>query len=391
LNGPGAFDISAQSMDLGISYGINVNLVPLPSLLSIAPTDTPGAALNVNLSAGNLEMTTTSIVNGGLFGAINLDVNGQIDVGAQSGVFANPGLARGIFTASGGDVTVTATGDINVDGSRIATYDGGNLSVTSTTGDVNAGSGGDGSAALHAVLQVGAAGNLEEFTTTPEAGGGAANGIFVYGSGLIASTIGQSSVPVGDITVSAPNGNINANVGGIEQLAFNQNVGPGNFIELNAGDNINAGDSGVIGSNIRATAGGSISGVFVGSGDVNINAVNNFSGTVVGSTSVAINAGGTVSGTIVGGDGISVSGGDITASLISGSVSTTGDASGASVGVPASNVSTDSAKVADDAATTATKTSDQGQDDDERKKRGAKSAMLATAISRVTVLMPENK
>jgi filamentous hemagglutinin family protein len=395
LNGPGAFNISAQSMDLGISSGINVNNIttgPLPSLLAIAPANTPGATLNVNLSAGNLEMTTTSIANGGLDGAINLDVNGQIDVGAQSGVFAKPGQARGIFTASGGNVTVTATGDVNVDGSRIATYDGGNLSVTSTTGDVNAGSGGNGSTELNAVLQLGASGNLEEFTTTPGANGGSSYGVYVYGSGLIASTIGQSSVPVGNITVSAPNGSINANVGGIEQIAFNENVGPANFIDLNAGDNIDAGNSGVIGSNIRATAGGSISGVFVGSGEVNINAVNNFSGTVVGSSSVAINAGGSVSGTIVGGDSISVSGGDITASLISGSVSTSGDSSGASVGVPASNVSTDTAKVADDASTTATKTTDQGQDDeDERRKRGAKSAMLATAIGRVTIISPNIK
>jgi filamentous hemagglutinin family protein len=387
LNGPGSFRICAQNMDLGISGGINVNLVPLPNLLSISPTGTPGASLDVNLT-GNLEMTTTSIINGGLLGGIQLDVGGQIDAGAQSGVYGDPGQARGIFTTSGGNVNVTAVGDVNVDGSRIATYDGGNLNVTSTQGDVNAGEGGNGSVSLLAVLQLDADGNLDEFTSTPEPGGASANGIAVYGSGLIASTIGQSSVPVGNITVSAPNGSINADVGGIEQIAFNHNVGPANFIELDAGKDIDAGNSGVIGSNIRAKAGGDISGVFVGTGSVDINAVNNFNGTVVGSSTVAINAGGTISGTVVGGESISVSGGDITASLVSGSVSTSGDASSASVGVPASNVPAEDAKVADDASTTATKTSDQGSDDEELKKRGAKSGLLATAVGRVTLLLP---
>jgi hypothetical protein len=390
LNGPGSFNISAQNMDLGISGGINVNPIPLPNLLSISPPGTPGTSLDVNLS-GNLDMTTTSIINGGLLGGITLDVGGQIDAGAQSGVYADPGQARGIFTTSGGNVTVVANGDVNVDGSRIATFDGGNLSVTSTTGDVNAGSGGNGSVSLLAVLQLDAGGNLEEFTSTPEPGGGSANGIAVYGSGLIASTIGQSSVPVGNITISAPKGSINADVGGIEQIAFNHNVGGANFIELDAGKDIDAGNSGVIGSSIRAQAGGNISGVFVGSGNVNLNAVNNFSGTVVGSSTVAINAGGTVSGTVVGGESISVSGGDITASLVSGSVSTTGDASSASVGVPASNVPTEDAKVADDASTTATKAGDQGQEDEELKKHGTRSALLATAIGQVTVLLPGKK
>jgi filamentous hemagglutinin family protein len=390
LNGPGSFDISAQNIDLGISGGINVNPVPLPNLLSIAPLGTPGASLDISLT-GNLEMTTTSIINGGLLGSIELNAGGQIDVGAQSGVYGAPGQARGIFTTSGGSVTVVAGGDVNVDGSRIATFDGGDLSVTSTTGDVNAGSGGNGSVSLLAVLQLDANGNLDVFTSTPETGGGSANGIAVYGSGLIASTIGQSSVPVGNIAVSAPNGSINADVGGIEQIAFNHNDGGGSFIELDAGDNIDAGNSGVIGSNIRAQAGGDISGVFVGSGNVNLNAVNNFSGTVVGSSTVAINAGGTVSGTVVGGESISVSGATIAASLISGSVSTTGDASGASVGVPASNVSSEDAKVADDASTTATKTGDQDQDNEELKKRGAKNAMLAAATGRVTLLLPGQK
>ena len=40
-----------------------------------------------------------------------------------------------------GDVTVIAGGDINVNGSRIAAYDGGNVTVRSLTGNVDAGTG----------------------------------------------------------------------------------------------------------------------------------------------------------------------------------------------------------------------------------------------------------
>jgi filamentous hemagglutinin family protein len=378
LNGPGLLKITANNMDLGISGGINVNsgVTPLPSLTAITPY---GASLDVTLT-GNLEMTTTEIMNGGLLGNIQLNVGGQIDVGAQSGVFADPNQARGIFTTSSGNVSVTAGGDVNVDGSRIAAYDGGNVTVASQQGDVNAGSGGTGAVSINEVLQLDANGQLESFP-----------GIAAYGSGIMATTVAPSSVAVGNITVSAPNGNINADVGGIEQVAFNHITRPGNFIELDAGGNIDAGNSGVIGSNIRATAGGSISGVFVGSGNVNINAVNDFTGTIVGSSSVAVNAGGTISGTIVGGESISVSGTSIDASLVSGSVSASGDTSSASIGPPASNVQKVDTTVAD-TASAATSENDGGDSDDEKRKKGAaKNTLLASASSRVTVIFPAEK
>ncbi len=387
LNGPGRLSITAQNMDLGISGGIRVNSENpfLPALTAVTPL---GASLDINL-LGNLEMSSTEIMNGGLLGGIQVKVGGKVDAGTQAGVFGDPNQARGIFTTSGGNVSVTATGDVNVDGSRIAAYDGGNVNVTSTQGDVNAGSGGNGAVNLDAVLQLDANGHLEIFNSITAADGTVIKGIPMFGSGILATTIGQSSARVGDITVTAPNGSINANVGGIEQIAFNHNTGPDSFIELDAGENIAAGNSGVIGSNIRAHADGSISGVFVGSGNVNINATGNFAGTVVGSTVVAINAGGTVSGTIVGGDSISVSGTSITASLISGSVSTTGDIGGANVGVPASNVQKEDSKIADDASTTVAKADDQTTDDDDLKKKRGGQPLLAKSTGRVTVISPK--
>jgi hypothetical protein len=93
-----------------------------------------------------------------------------------------------------------------------------------------------------------------------------------------------------------------------------------------------------------------------------------------------------VSGTIIGGENVSVSGGDITATLISGSVSTSGDASGATTGIPQSNVAQQNAQVADDSTTATTKTdTSDGSDDDSKKKKGI---TLAQKVGRVTVLLP---
>jgi len=90
-----------------------------------------------------------------------------------------------------------------------------------------------------------------------------------------------------------------------------------------------------------------------------------------------------VSGTIVGGENVSVSGGEITATLVSGSVSTTGNASGATVGIPQSTVSRHEAQVADNAATAATKTDSQLEDNQNKK-----PITLAQKVGRVTVLLP---
>ena len=127
--GPGKFTISAQSMDLGISGGISV-LNPDAAITAISPH---GADLSVSV-AGNLEMTSTKIANESLGGNIDLTVGGALDVGGEFTTFGDPNAPKGIFTAAGGNVSVTATGNVNVDGSRIAAYDGGNVNVELTNG-----------------------------------------------------------------------------------------------------------------------------------------------------------------------------------------------------------------------------------------------------------------
>jgi hypothetical protein len=215
LSGPGNFNIKANSIDLGISGGISVlapinvaTSVPVDSLFSplsfkavldgdpelasklkydaasgtlifsgvLSPAefyflslyqspdfspsinklyaenqkDILGANLNVT-TAGNLEMTATKIANEGFLGGINLTVGGTLDIGGEFTAFGDPDSPKGIFTTSGGNVSVAVSGNVNVDGSRIAAYNGGSITVESFNGDVNAGNGGSGYVSMNAL------------------------------------------------------------------------------------------------------------------------------------------------------------------------------------------------------------------------------------------------
>ena len=300
-------------------------------------------------------MTSTKIANDGVLGGITLTVGGTLDVGGQFTTFGDPNAAKGILTTSGGNISVTAGGDVNVDGSRIAVYNGGNVLVDSQHGDVNAGAGGSGYVSMT---------SLELDPVTHQLISLPAS---IPGSGILATTLAGSIAPVlGNITVNAPNGSINASLGGIVQIAFNGANARNALINLNAGQDINASGSGVIGSNVKLQAGGNVTGIVVGSGDVAINAQHNVNVTAFGGTSVAITAVGGISGTIISGGAVNVSGDTISAALVAGSVSTSGDASKAQVGMPTSTVAKDEPVTASD-ATSISKQAD-AQSGDEKKK-----------------------
>jgi len=368
LSGPGNFDIRAGSIDLGISGGISV-MAPDAALAAISPD---GANISVT-TAGNLEMTSTKIANESYLGGITLNVGGTLEVGGQLTTFGDPDTAKGIFTTSGGTITTVASADINVDGSRIAAYDGGNLNIKSLTGDVNAGTGGEGYVTLNSLEIDPASGQLASLPAT------------IPGSGILATTIVGSDATLGNITINAPNGSVNASLGGIIQIAFNNNAPAGAFLAVNAGQDINASGSGIIGSNIKLQAGGNINGLVIGSGSVDINSAQNVNVTAFSGGDVSINAAGEVSGTVISGGSVDVSGDSITASLIGGSVSATGDASGATEGIPQSNAPKDNAPTAEDASTAGANTADE-DDDLKKKKRGI---TLAQRVSRVTVILPQ--
>src|SRR5262249_39836069 len=159
------------------------------------------------------------------------------------------------------------------------------IDILSQHGDVNAGSGGSGFVSLQAL-------ELDPVThqlfTIPAT---------IPGSGILATTLVGSRASLGDITVKTPEGSINASLGGIIQIAFNGNGTRDAFIDLSAGHDINASGSGIIGSNIKLQADGDITGVIVGSGQVDINSQHDVDVTAFGGGGISISAVGEVSGT----------------------------------------------------------------------------------------------
>jgi filamentous hemagglutinin len=372
LSGPGSFNVTARNINLGVSDGIAVDFPNPPdaALTAISPL---GANLSVTAS-GNLDLTVSKIANGGWTGGIDLSVGGTLDVGGAATSLGDPNSPKGIFTTSGGNITVNTVGSVNVDGSRIAAYNGGDINILSQNGDVNAGAGGLGFVIFQALQLDLATGLLTAIPTD------------IPLSGILATTVFGSTAALGNITIATPNGSVNSSLGGVLQIAFNSADTAANFINIAAGKNINATGSGVIGYNVKLQAGGDISGVVVGSQSVAVTSQQSVDVTAVSGGNVTISAAGTVSGTVIGGGDVSVSGSSIDAAVRGGSVSTSGDTSGATLGAPAAGPA-ENAQVADNANSAASKT-DANQDEDLKKKKGI---ALAQKVSRVTVLLPPPK
>jgi len=364
LGGPGNFNLAARNIQLGVSSGITVDF---PALTAISPY---GANINVTAS-GNLDLTASEIANGGIAGGIDLNVGGTLNAGSEASVLGAPGIAKGIFTTSGGDVTVNAVGNVNVQGSRIAAFDGGNVNITSQHGDVNAGAGGEGEVVFQTLELNSTTGKL--MALEPQ----------IPFSGILATTVFGSDAALGNITIYAPNGSVNSSSGGVLQIAFNTANTAANFIDVAAGKDINATGSGVIGYNVNLKAAGNINGLVVGIQSVAVTSQQSVDVTAVSGGNVDISASGSVSGTVIGGGDVSVSGSSIDAAVRGGAVSTSGDASGATLGTPAAGPS-QNAQAADNANTVGSKT-DANEDDERKKKKGI---ALAQKVSRVTVLLP---
>jgi filamentous hemagglutinin family protein len=386
LGGGGAFDISARNLDLGATLGIqSVGPENNPALANIL---TRGAGINLNLS-GNLNMfsTTISSLNGG-----NISVNAGGDVNVGSSTFTgNNQYARGIFTTAQSDVSVIANGDIEVNGSRIAAYDGGNVTVESLDGNVDAGTGGNGSVAVSEIYVDPLTRKIYSFNPV------------IPGSGILATTFPprDSYFPapassVGNILVETPQGSINASSGGIVQLPLNGNQDSAATVTLDAGTrdaagnvlytgDINTSGSGVIGSNVKLDATGNIVGLIFARNNADVTALQNANVTVLAQGSATVSAGGNISGTIIGVAGISASGGSIDASLLSQNISPGVETSGQRGFSQGTAANSTSQGLANDQTTKAAESSDENADD---KKKKGKQVVLAQKVSRVTVILP---
>jgi filamentous hemagglutinin family protein len=389
FGGPGTVNFAARNLDLGITLGIRSVVTALNPALALDALGQPQAGANLNLTlgylggdraagvvpgAGNLEMVSSQISSFNQ-GSIDLRAAGSLNVGGQS-QFTSDDTPKGIYTGHGGNVTVEALGDIRLNGSRIASYDGGDVSVISRQGAVDAGNGGKGFFLITTDQLNPATGLVEQRTDQ------------FFGSGIVALTRKDSTAQVGNITVKAQ-GDILANSGGILQLAFNNSDTRQAFVSLDAGRNIEANESGILGANVDLKAGGDIKGLVVANRDISIQANQNVAVTALGGGNVSVSAGGSFSGTAVGGGSVDVSGLSVSGTILStsGSVSTGGDASSAQTSAFAGVA----APVAKQTTTESEKPLALAQKDDsesaDEKKR--KPIQLARSVGRVTVILPD--
>ncbi len=134
IGGPGEFDIHAGSIELGNSVGIlssgavdysTGGLGRYGNLASITPV---GADLNVTAD-GDIQMLTSTIASLAGGNVTIRSSGGEIDLGAADVPFSNRQLPLGAFVTGPGNITVSAYQDVNIDGSRIAAYDGGDVTV----------------------------------------------------------------------------------------------------------------------------------------------------------------------------------------------------------------------------------------------------------------------
>jgi hypothetical protein len=215
-------------MDLGTTLGIQ----------SVGPLNNPalanyflqGANINVNLT-GNLDMFST-IISSENGGDVNVNADGDINVGSATFAGDNVQQARGIFTVAKSDVTVVAGGNIELNGSRIAAYDGGNITVESLHGNVDAGNGVNGFVTVEDVYVDPVSRKIFTDTTS------------IPGSGILATTFPSpqpgNTFPaqhntVGNVLVETPEGDIVAGLGGVTQVPQNGEDSPNAVAELLSG------------------------------------------------------------------------------------------------------------------------------------------------------------
>jgi filamentous hemagglutinin family protein len=230
IGGGGKFNITARTIDLGTSAGIQsegVAFYTTAGLFGNGGVFDHGADITITTKGnhsdgttaagepyGDLDMYSSSIAS--LQGG-DITIYAGGDVNAGSADFSvNTTSVRGIYSTDQGNVFVCANGDINVNGSRFAVYDtrqnsdnssgtpGGSVTVVSRNGNINAGSGGSGFVVVTSYL-VNPDHSVTVYSST------------IPGSGIMDVSYTQN----GNILVEAPNGTVNAAAGGILQLLLN--------------------------------------------------------------------------------------------------------------------------------------------------------------------------
>jgi filamentous hemagglutinin family protein len=245
VGGAGEFDVNAGSINLGNSDGILTvgnGKVQGRNYSFLTPYITSGATIKVTadylemassviaaLGGGDVDVICTGLIPDG--GGLSMDLGSPILVPFDNTIMNDNGqIGLGIYTSGGGDVNIDSYGTINVDSSRIGTFNGGNVTITSETGDVEAGSG-------NLSIPVNVFSSAYTYPFEPVE--------YAFANGIVSETLlgaagipGAATVP-GDITINTPQGSITSNAGGIEQLSLGGNLQGNPTITLNAGTPFN--------------------------------------------------------------------------------------------------------------------------------------------------------
>jgi hypothetical protein len=152
-------------------------------------------------------MTSSQITTTG-GGSLSIIATGALNVGTTLLSSAALGKSTGILTETGGAINVFATGDVNVNTARLMTFEGGDITVWSDTGSINAGKGSK-TAISASPPTYSCTDGVCSLTFNPPA----------VGSGIRALTYAATPTspapPIGNISLFAPQGIIDAGEAGI--------------------------------------------------------------------------------------------------------------------------------------------------------------------------------
>lgn len=158
---------------------------------------------SVNDGAGVINMTSSQISSLAEGSDVSIVARSDMNVGRSTFVSEDERKNTGIFTALGGDVNIFSGGDLNVNESRVMTFRGGDITVWSDLGSINAGRG---SKTTISVAAPKYDPKTKTFVFSPPA----------VGSGIRAlTTTDADAPPAGDIYMFAPQGVIDAGEAGI--------------------------------------------------------------------------------------------------------------------------------------------------------------------------------
>nr|WP_319395362.1 filamentous haemagglutinin family protein [uncultured Desulfobacter sp.] len=162
---------------------------------------------------GNISLVNSTIYTSGGSGSILMFATGAIDVGlssvdpppkySTSSSGSDSSKTSGIFTRGGGDIKLFASGDINVNQSRVMTFNSGDIDIWSDHGNINAGMGSTVAYASSDTYTVVDYDGTRSLQYNPPA----------TGSGIRATA--TSTDELGDVYVTAPDGIIDAGEAGI--------------------------------------------------------------------------------------------------------------------------------------------------------------------------------